>query len=176
MDERRTALYRFYDAAGTLLYIGVSLDVRQRWKQHALDKTWWPEVAERTVEWHDSYPKALYAESAAIRAERPLYNIRHNGPHRTPPPPRPVIRQPRWRPNKAFRDAMILTDARRACVSGEAKQIREDAGLALSAVAGSVGVTRATVYGWETGRRRPTGPPALAYAKLLRSLQKAKAA
>jgi DNA-binding transcriptional regulator YiaG len=169
--DRRTALYRFYALDGALLYIGVSLNYRSRWKQHAANKTWWPQVERRTIEWHDSYPAALLAATAAIGAERPKYNIRHNGPNRTPAPPRPVIREPRW-PTKEARALLALVDARKGCTTGENRRIREAAGMPRAAVGAALGVTTAAVAGWETGRRVPRGEPALAYAKLLRSLQK----
>jgi len=70
----RTALYRFFDAAGQLLYVGVSGNTEARWRQHAESKPWWSDVADKTTEWLDSRPEALDAERAAIRAEKPLHN------------------------------------------------------------------------------------------------------
>ena len=73
-SPERTALYRFFDADGRLLYVGVSGNTESRWRQHAESKPWWPDVAEKTTEWLDSRPDALDAERAAIRTEKPLYN------------------------------------------------------------------------------------------------------
>lgn len=73
-------------------------------------------------------------------------------------------------------DGLALADMRAACRSGSAREARQAAELTLREVGKIVGVTPRAVALWETGRRNPTGPPALAYAKLLRSLQKQKAA
>jgi predicted GIY-YIG superfamily endonuclease len=77
-----TALYRLFDAAGSLLYIGVSVSPEQRWLHHAEHKTWWPEVARIEFAWHGTRDEALTCEMESIRAEKPRYNVQHNG-HRT---------------------------------------------------------------------------------------------
>ncbi|WP_158813206.1 GIY-YIG nuclease family protein [Streptomyces rimosus] len=77
-DLQRTALYRLRDAAGELLYVGISTKPPQRWSQHAVDKVWWPEVADLSLEWFDSKSEALAAERRAIRAESPRHNVVHN--------------------------------------------------------------------------------------------------
>lgn len=71
----RTALYRLYDTDGALLYIGIACDLEARWSGHASTKAWWENVASRTVEWHDERELAEVAETAAIAAERPHYNV-----------------------------------------------------------------------------------------------------
>lgn len=76
---RQQALYRFWDVDDTLLYIGISLDPGKRWKQHREDKPWWSDVAKVTVETYPSRSAAMDAERAAIAAERPRYNVTHNG-------------------------------------------------------------------------------------------------
>ncbi|MFJ9847523.1 GIY-YIG nuclease family protein [Kitasatospora sp. NPDC101155] len=72
-----TALYRLYDRGGELLYIGITTHPVPRFREHAAEMPWWPEVDEdaTAVEWLDcglSY--AAEAEAAAIRDELPLYN------------------------------------------------------------------------------------------------------
>ncbi|MFI2761350.1 type II toxin-antitoxin system prevent-host-death family antitoxin [Streptomyces echinatus] len=74
LDNHRTALYRLYDADGTLLYIGISHDPNARFEQHAKLKDWWPLVAQREVEWFDDRPTAATAEAEAIRSEDPEHN------------------------------------------------------------------------------------------------------
>lgn len=74
LDNYRTALYRLYDANGGLLYVGITYNPEQRWDAHRSDKTWWPEVASKVVEWYDTRPEALTAELDAIRTELPLHN------------------------------------------------------------------------------------------------------
>lgn len=80
----RTALYRLFDQEGGLLYIGISHKPDVRWGQHSEDKEWWPSVDRRAVEWHDTRVDAERAESAAIKAERPMHNVIH-----VPKPRRP---------------------------------------------------------------------------------------
>lgn len=74
LDDCRTALYRLYDEAGTLLYIGISHDPRIRFEQHAREKPWWPQVARREIQWFDDRPSAARTEADAIRAEDPEHN------------------------------------------------------------------------------------------------------
>ena len=70
----KTALYRFFDADGKLLYVGITGDIRRRWKQHEQGKPWWPSVAEKAVTWHGSRIDAEIAELEAIRDEEPEHN------------------------------------------------------------------------------------------------------
>ncbi|MEU0659591.1 GIY-YIG nuclease family protein [Streptomyces lavendulocolor] len=74
----RTALYRLRNSAGRLLYVGISSSPQRRWVEHSIDKPWWPEVSDLSLEWHGSRGEALDAEMEAIRSERPLYNVQHN--------------------------------------------------------------------------------------------------
>ncbi|MFL4491491.1 GIY-YIG nuclease family protein [Streptomyces sp. VTCC 41912] len=75
--EGRTALYRVFDAAGKLLYIGISQNPDVRFGQHSQTKPWWPEVVDRKVEWHESRAEAAEAERAAIESEQPHWNLNH---------------------------------------------------------------------------------------------------
>lgn len=70
----RTALYRLFDAAEQLLYVGISTQPETRWTQHAADKPWWPLVQHRKLEWHPNRKAAEDAELAAVQTEEPLYN------------------------------------------------------------------------------------------------------
>lgn len=74
----RTVLYRLFDAAGTLLYVGISSDPKVRWINHAGEKAWFPQVATTTFEWFDTRSSAEAAEVVAIKTEKPLHNIIHN--------------------------------------------------------------------------------------------------
>ncbi|MEV5944729.1 hypothetical protein [Streptomyces sp. NPDC051994] len=78
-DTSVTALYRLSNAAGELLYAGISAKPLQRWIQHAIDKEWWPEVAQFSLTWFDSLTEARAMETHAIRTEHPLHNVVHNG-------------------------------------------------------------------------------------------------
>jgi hypothetical protein len=74
-----TALYRFFAADGSLLYVGITGNTTQRWAAHASEKPWWPEVARKTVEWFDDRATAEANERIAIGIEMPRYNVRHAG-------------------------------------------------------------------------------------------------
>jgi hypothetical protein len=77
-----TALYRFYDVFGQLLYVGITNNLKLRWSQHATTAaTWWPLRFERSVEWFDAREDAAVAEVEAITTEGPLHNL-----SRTPSP------------------------------------------------------------------------------------------
>lgn len=71
---RETALYRLYDSADQLLYVGIATDPKVRFGQHRREKTWWPEVAVREVEWFSDRARALKEEARAIERELPRYN------------------------------------------------------------------------------------------------------
>lgn len=75
LDDHRTALYRLFDAEGALLYVGITVNVEQRWTEHERAKPWWPQVAEKRVEWFENRPLALTAELQAIKTERPIHNV-----------------------------------------------------------------------------------------------------
>ena len=70
----RTAVYRFYDARGRLLYVGITMNIKQRWAEHER-MPWWPQVARRKVVWYDTRAKAAASELKAIREEGPVHNI-----------------------------------------------------------------------------------------------------
>lgn len=85
VSDRPHALYRFYDAADQLLYVGITNNPGHRWKKHASDKPWWSDVTRAELEHHPNRDAALAAERAAIVQEHPLHNVIHNRrPHATP--------------------------------------------------------------------------------------------
>jgi hypothetical protein len=69
-----TAVYRLFDAAGRLLYVGIGYDYLKRWKAHAKAKDWWPDVVRRDVIWYDNRLDAAYDEARAITNEEPIHN------------------------------------------------------------------------------------------------------
>jgi predicted GIY-YIG superfamily endonuclease len=86
--SERVALYRFFDADGVLLYVGITSDIEQRWSRHANDrKSWWPHVAKKTVEWLDNRWEASQAEARAVRDEGPMHNIQRPRMKRRPEVP-----------------------------------------------------------------------------------------
>src|SRR5690348_14832319 len=69
-----TALYRFFDAAGLLLYVGITSDPFGRFDNHCRTKPW-RLVARIEIRWFDSRAAAETAEVAAIRDEWPAWNL-----------------------------------------------------------------------------------------------------
>ena len=74
----KTNLYRFFDAHGKLLYVGISLSVVKRMQEHLQEKHWIPDNG--TVTWtsYETRNAAEEAERVAIRHERPAHNVVHN--------------------------------------------------------------------------------------------------
>jgi predicted GIY-YIG superfamily endonuclease len=73
-DDRPTALYRFFDAEGGLLYIGITASVPSRISEHSR-KAWCWQAASVTLDWYPSASLARAAERIAIQTEQPRHNI-----------------------------------------------------------------------------------------------------
>jgi hypothetical protein len=72
-------LYRMYDRAGRLLYVGISFNAGERATQHAETKPWWPHVDHIRIEHLEcSREDALRKERWTIWEEEPLHNVQHN--------------------------------------------------------------------------------------------------
>lgn len=78
LNERHHALYRFWDAQGALLYVGITADLPTRIKSHRDGKPWWSLVAKMTIEPYPDRPSVLAAEVTAIQTEHPLHNRQHS--------------------------------------------------------------------------------------------------
>lgn len=82
--SRPAAVYRLFDEAKNVLYIGSSYSPEVRDRAHRLHASWGGLVTRRTDEWHDSRGAAYDAESRAIATEGPVHNVagtpRHTGP------------------------------------------------------------------------------------------------
>lgn len=76
-SPERTALYRMFNQANDLLYVGIARSPEDRWAVHAYTaaRTWWPLVSRKTVDWLPSREEALKVELEAIRTEAPKYNV-----------------------------------------------------------------------------------------------------
>lgn len=88
-----TALYRFFDRADELLYIGITNSIPRRLGQHSDAKPWYADAATITVEHYPTRLDALAAEKRAIKAEHPKYNVVHND---RPRARRPVATSDLW--------------------------------------------------------------------------------
>jgi predicted GIY-YIG superfamily endonuclease len=73
-NSQTHALYRFYDATGTLLYVGITADPGARWRSHARGKPWWHEVRGVSLETYPDRASVLAAETRAIAVENPRHN------------------------------------------------------------------------------------------------------
>lgn len=75
-------LYRYWNAAGRLLYVGITAESRggRRWEEHMESKPWYGEAASCRIERHPNRAAALYAEAVAIDRENPIYNIQRPDP------------------------------------------------------------------------------------------------
>lgn len=72
-----TLLYRLYDEAGGLLYVGVTVRrLSERFNAHARTHEWWTQVTGVTVARFSENHRALAAERTAIASEKPKYNKR----------------------------------------------------------------------------------------------------
>lgn len=69
-------------------------------------------------------------------------------------------------------EALLLVEARTYASTGQAVAIRQAAGLSQGEIARAIGTTRSSISRWEAKLRRPSGPPAIAWARLLRELAK----
>lgn len=78
--EQPNALYRFFSADDTLLYIGITKDLGTRLKTHNHDKAWFRDVAYVRIQHFGRRDEVLAAEIAAIKAEQPLWNVKFNVP------------------------------------------------------------------------------------------------
>jgi len=78
----RTSLYRHFDAAGALLYVGIAKEPDKRAEQHRYHSPWFRFVATTDVKWHPTRESAAEAERAAIETERPIFNSTHNQANR----------------------------------------------------------------------------------------------
>ncbi len=68
-------LYRYFDAEGVLLYVGVSLNAINRLGQHKNNAHWFGDIARVDIEQFETRKNALDAEKKAIIKENPLHNL-----------------------------------------------------------------------------------------------------
>lgn len=79
-----TALYRMFDADGRLLYVGITIDIVSRFRDHRSIKPWWPDIQTIQLEHFPDRPAARAAELKAITTEFPCYNVADTVRRRTP--------------------------------------------------------------------------------------------
>lgn len=67
-------LYRFYDDAGQLLYVGMSTNILLRINTHRRNSHWWSDAVEMKMQRFANSEELAEAEIIAIRHEEPLHN------------------------------------------------------------------------------------------------------
>lgn len=133
-EDGPTALYELRNADREMLYVGISHRPMGRWREHAKDKPWWPQVAVRSLIWFGSRAEALLAEQAAIESAGPRYN-QTTSPQSVPLPPGAAMnRRDLYRLNDAYQAA------HRALVDGVLAEL--DRGEDEDRIARSVDWTR----------------------------------
>lgn len=76
-----TSVYRYYDRAGLLLYVGITARATKRQREHNGDKEWWQFVTTQEVEHYPTRIQAAGREKSLIREFRPPFNRQHNPDH-----------------------------------------------------------------------------------------------
>ncbi len=79
MRDKPHALYRMYDDADRLLYVGISAGWPERLRQHARSSAWYSDVVRIALEHHPDEATARQAERLAQEHENPVHNIDLNG-------------------------------------------------------------------------------------------------
>jgi predicted GIY-YIG superfamily endonuclease len=77
LGVRHQVLYRMYDSARRLLYVGITTNVEDRLADHRGMKSWWADVASIELQHFTSREAVEAAELDAIRTEEPVFNVRH---------------------------------------------------------------------------------------------------
>lgn len=78
MNEREYILYRWWDASGSLLYVGKSVSLFSRIVAHRRASGFFPAAALMTMERFPDERLLAEAEVQAIRTEHPMANVAHN--------------------------------------------------------------------------------------------------
>lgn len=74
MTDEPTAVYRLYDEAGDLLYVGISKHPEQRFVEHSQIKFWWHLVVRKQVDWYPTRKDAEDEETRATISENPRHD------------------------------------------------------------------------------------------------------
>lgn len=76
-----SSVYRIYDSAGTLIYVGMSYEPDVRVRVQRREKPWGHEIARHEVDWHPNRQTAQQAEERLIKERQPRYNVTHTPEH-----------------------------------------------------------------------------------------------
>ena len=153
-DLERTAVYRLFDAHGTLLYVGVTSDPLRRWAAERYAHEWWAAVVQHKCEWYDTRKLALAVEAQAIRAEKPLHNVDGRRLPRSPKTP-PLEQIWRALPAEDLPDRVrrilglsLAAGAKLLLVAAALEGVEGDLprGSALARLAGTAGISVTAAY------------------------------
>lgn len=84
IGRRECAVYRYFDAQGSLLYVGIAYDFGARHIEHQKCKWWHPLIQKALVRIYASRMIAEAIEANAIDQEGPAHNVTRPGPHPLP--------------------------------------------------------------------------------------------
>jgi len=118
-------VYRLFDAAGRLVYVGMTSDFGRRLNDHA-GKAWFLAVTAITVERFPGYADAVLAEDQAINTENPIRN--KVGISREEATRRKQVQKLRFSEDKlrAAQDRQRLAAERKQQVADEKQRAAED--------------------------------------------------
>jgi excinuclease UvrABC nuclease subunit len=71
-------LYRHFNEAGELLYVGISMSAFCKLTAHEITAGWFPEIRAITITPYRTRAEAAAAEIEAIKNEKPRYNQQHH--------------------------------------------------------------------------------------------------
>lgn len=73
-----TSVYRYLDAEGRLIYVGITNRGMLRQNEHNTHARWWRYVVSQEVEHYDDRETAARRERYLIERHRPPFNTQHN--------------------------------------------------------------------------------------------------
>lgn len=75
--DKRTYVYRLFDDAGRLIYIGSTMEPEGRVEHHRKNMWWGPQIKRMSFKVYPDRQSGIEAEAHAIRTENPRWNINH---------------------------------------------------------------------------------------------------
>jgi hypothetical protein len=96
MNASPVALYRHYNAAGALLYVGISHSAIKRLSQHKSTAKWPYDAVRMDTQWFPSRQEAEAAEKTAIQKEQPLFNLKDKVDSEAPPKIKKKVRRVKY--------------------------------------------------------------------------------
>lgn len=71
-----SCVYRIYDRNHVLLYVGMSVNPRGRFRAHSMDKDWWKDTHHCSLTWYPDLRTTELAEHIGIYEGAPIHNLR----------------------------------------------------------------------------------------------------